>query len=123
LISARAFLISFWFLKIRFGNQTFLEIPSFNPVIFNFKGYNLYGGSFIYHLKENDKFYVVIGLVVGLDYQNPYLNPYKEFQRLKLHPHISKIFEGGKRVAYGARALNEGGFQVEKLSFFNSIKT
>jgi electron-transferring-flavoprotein dehydrogenase len=41
------------------------------------------------------------------------LNPYKEFQRLKLHPHISKLFEGGKRIAYGARALNEGGFQVK----------
>ena len=50
---------------------------------------------------------------VGLDYQNPYLSPYLEFQRFKLHPYIRKKFAGGKRLAYGARALNEGGLQVE----------
>ena len=49
---------------------------------------------------------------VGLDYQNPYLSPYLEFQRFKLHPYIRKKFAGGKRLAYGARALNEGGLQV-----------
>ncbi len=64
-------------------------------------------------MKDEDKYYAVIGLVVGLDYPNTYLNPYKEFQRLKLHPHISKLFDGGKRIAYGARALNEGGLQVK----------
>jgi electron-transferring-flavoprotein dehydrogenase len=49
---------------------------------------------------------------VALDYQNPYLNPYQEFQRFKTHPAIRPTFENGKRIAYGARALNEGGFQV-----------
>lgn len=69
-------------------------------------------------MKDEGKCYAVIGLVIGLDYPNTYLNPYKEFQRLKLHPHISKLFEGGKRIAYGARALNEGGFQVRKFKLF-----
>lgn len=79
---------------------------------------DVYGGSFIYHLKDDDKCYVSIGYVIGLDYTNPYLSPYQEFQRFKLHPHISKLLEGGKRVAYGARALNEGGFQsIPKLTF------
>lgn len=74
-----------------------------------------YGGSFLYHLKPN---YVLVGLVVGLDYANPYLNPYKEFQRLKHHPTISKHLEGGTCVSYGARVINEGGFQsIPKLSF------
>lgn len=78
----------------------------------------MYGGSFIYHFKEDDKCYASFGLVVGLDYENPYLNPYQEFQRLKLHPYLKKLFEGGKRVGYGARALNEGGFQsIPKLTF------
>ena len=54
---------------------------------------------------------VLIGLVVGLDYANPYLNPYKEFQRWKHHPAIAKHLEGGECVAYGARALNEGNVQ------------
>jgi electron-transferring-flavoprotein dehydrogenase len=78
----------------------------------------VYGGSFIYHLKDDGKFYIAIGFVIGLDYNNPYLSPYQEFQRFKLHPAVRKYFEGGKRVAYGARALNEGGIQV---SFFYII--
>lgn len=74
-----------------------------------------YGGSFIYHLENNQ---VSVGFVTGLDYQNPYLNPFKEFQRFKTHPHIRKLLEGGRRIAYGARALNEGGYQsIPKLTF------
>lgn len=81
-------------------------------------GAHLYGGSFLYHLKDEGKHYVVVGLVVSLDYANPYLSPFLEFQRFKLHPHIKRVLEGGKRVAYGARALNEGGFQsIPKLTF------
>lgn len=76
---------------------------------------NTYGGSFAYHLEGNQ---VSIGFVIGLDYQNPYLSPYEEFQRFKLHPKIKALLEGGKRVSYGARALNEGGYQsVPKLVF------
>ncbi|WP_374244097.1 electron transfer flavoprotein-ubiquinone oxidoreductase [Zoogloea sp.] len=76
---------------------------------------DVYGGSFLYHLENNQ---VAVGFVVGLDYSNPYLSPYEEFQRFKTHPEIRKVFEGGRRIAYGARALNEGGFQsVPKLSF------
>lgn len=67
-----------------------------------------YGGSFIYHLKDN---LLSIGYVVGLDYQNPYLDPYQEFQRFKHHPAIQPLLEGGRRISYGARALNEGGWQ------------
>ena len=74
-----------------------------------------YGGSFLYHLDKN---LVSFGFVIGLDYKNPHLSPYEEFQRFKLHPKIKHIFEGGRRVSYGARALNEGGFQsLPKLSF------
>ncbi len=74
-----------------------------------------YGGSFIYHLENNQ---VAIGLVVGLDYENPYLSPFDEMQRFKHHPAIASIFEGGRRISYGARALNEGGFQsIPQLSF------
>jgi electron-transferring-flavoprotein dehydrogenase len=65
-----------------------------------------YGGSFLYHLGENK---VAVGLVVGLSYKNPYLSPFEEFQRYKLHPKIRETFEGGKRIAYGARALTAGG--------------
>ena len=73
------------------------------------------GGSFMYHLEDN---LVSIGFVVHLNYQNPYLYPYMEFQRFKHHPLISKVLEGGRRVAYGARAITEGGFQsVPKLYF------
>ncbi len=74
-----------------------------------------YGGSFLYHLDSN---LVSFGFVIGLDYKNPHLSPYEEFQRFKLHPKIKHIFDGGRRISYGARALNEGGFQsLPKLSF------
>ncbi len=74
-----------------------------------------YGGSFIYHLEDNQ---VAVGYVVGLDYANPYLDPFKEFQRFKTHPKIRPLFEGGKRLTYGARAINEGGWQsIPKLTF------
>ncbi len=74
-----------------------------------------YGGSFIYHLENNQ---VVVGYVVGLDYQNPHLSPFDEFQRFKTHPAIRGVFEGGRRLSYGARALSEGGLQsVPKLTF------
>lgn len=74
-----------------------------------------YGGSFIYHLEDNQ---VAVGYVVGLDYANPHLDPFKEFQRFKTHPKIRPLFEGGKRLVYGARALNEGGWQsIPKLTF------
>ena len=73
------------------------------------------GGSFMYHLEDN---LVSIGFVVHLNYQNPYLYPYMEFQRFKHHPLIAQVLEGGRRVAYGARAITEGGFQsVPKLYF------
>ncbi|MFT5486529.1 MAG: electron-transferring-flavoprotein dehydrogenase [Paracoccaceae bacterium] len=74
-----------------------------------------YGGSFLYHLEDNQ---VAVGFVIGLDYTNPHLSPFDEFQRFKTHPKIRPTFEGGRRIAYGARALNEGGFQsVPKLTF------
>ena len=69
---------------------------------------NTYGGSFCYHAEKNQIF---IGYVIGLDYKNPHLSPYDEFQRFKTHPSISKVLKGGKRIAYGARALIEGGLQ------------
>jgi electron-transferring-flavoprotein dehydrogenase len=74
-----------------------------------------YGGSFVYHQENNQ---VAVGFVVGLGYSNPYLSPYEEFQRFKTHPEIRKVFEGGKRVAYGARAIAAGGLQsLPKLVF------
>lgn len=74
-----------------------------------------YGGSFLYHLDNN---LVSVGFVVGLDYENPHLSPFEEFQRYKTHPAIRPTFEGGRRIAYGARALSEGGFQsIPKLTF------
>ena len=74
-----------------------------------------YGGSFLYHLEDNQ---VSVGFVIGLDYTNPHLSPYDEFQRFKTHPAVRPTFEGGRRIAYGARALNEGGFQsIPKLAF------
>lgn len=73
------------------------------------------GGSFIYHFGDH---YVAVGFVVHLNYQNPYLSPYDEFQRFKHHPIVAEQLEGGERVAYGARAINEGGYQsVPKLAF------
>lgn len=76
-----------------------------------------YGGSFLYHLNEPTPL-IAIGFVVGLDYTNPYLSPFKEFQRFKHHPTVQPILEGANRIAYGARALVEGGFQsLPKLTF------
>jgi len=73
------------------------------------------GGSFLYHLDDN---LVSVGFVVHLNYENPHLSPYDEFQRFKTHPALRATFEGGKRLAYGARAINEGGLQsIPKLSF------
>ena len=73
------------------------------------------GGGFIYHQENNQ---IAIGFVVTLDYENPYLSPYEEMQRFKTHPSIKPMLEGGRRVAYGARAINEGGLQsVPKLAF------
>ncbi|MCJ8053389.1 electron transfer flavoprotein-ubiquinone oxidoreductase [Shinella curvata] len=73
------------------------------------------GGSFLYHLEDN---MVAVGFVVHLNYKNPYLFPFEEFQRFKTHPAIRGTFEGGKRLSYGARAITEGGYQsVPKLSF------
>jgi electron-transferring-flavoprotein dehydrogenase len=73
------------------------------------------GGSFLYHLDDN---LVSVGFVVHLNYENPHLSPFEEFQRFKTHPLVRGTFEGGKRLAYGARALTEGGYQsVPKLAF------
>ena len=73
------------------------------------------GGSFLYHLEDNQ---VAVGFVMHLNYKNPWLFPFEEFQRFKTHPSIRGVFEGGKRLAYGARAITEGGYQsVPKLSF------
>ncbi|MFZ5718268.1 MAG: electron transfer flavoprotein-ubiquinone oxidoreductase [Pseudomonadota bacterium] len=73
------------------------------------------GGSFLYHFGDN---YVAIGFVVHLNYKNPWLSPFDEFQRFKHHPEVAKHLEGGKRIAYGARAISEGGIQsIPKLHF------
>jgi electron-transferring-flavoprotein dehydrogenase len=74
-----------------------------------------YGGSWLYHWGDR---YVSYGFVIGLDYRNPWLNPFEEMQRLKTHPAVRAHFAGGRRIAYGARALSEGGFQsLPKLTF------
>ena len=74
-----------------------------------------WGGGFLYHQANGQ---VALGFVTALDYKNPYVSPFQEFQRWKHHPEIAAILEGGKRVAYGARAINEGGWQsVPKLAF------
>ena len=74
-----------------------------------------YGGSYLYHLENN---LVSVGFVVGLGYENPYLSPFEEFQRYKMHPKIRPFFEGGKRISYGARAIAAGGLQsLCKLTF------
>lgn len=78
-----------------------------------------YGGSWMYHMDKNQ---ISIGFVVGLDYSNPYLSPFEEMQRFKTHPAVRKYLEGGRRIAYGARALVEGGFQsLPKLSMPGGI--
>ncbi|MBV1799877.1 electron transfer flavoprotein-ubiquinone oxidoreductase [Siccirubricoccus sp. G192] len=104
------------------GMKELWEIPRENHkpgLVWHSTGWPLtqdtYGGSFLYMLGEN---LVSIGFVVGLDYSNPWLSPFDEFQRFKMHPAVRKMLEGGKRIAYGARALNEGGIQaVPKLVF------
>jgi electron-transferring-flavoprotein dehydrogenase len=74
-----------------------------------------WGGGFLYHQANNQ---VALGFVVALSYRNPYLSPFEEFQRWKQHPAIRQFLEGGKRVSYGARAINEGGYQsIPKLAF------
>lgn len=74
-----------------------------------------YGGSFLYHLNDSQ---IAVGFAVGLDYKNPYLNPFEEFQRFKTHPDIKDVFTDGERISYGARAISEGGFQsIPKLTF------
>lgn len=76
---------------------------------------NSWGGGFLYHQANNQ---VALGFVTALDYANPYVYPFEEFQRWKQHPEIRAILEGGRRVSYGARAINEGGWQsVPRLSF------
>lgn len=76
---------------------------------------DVYGGSFLYHMAPD---LVLVGLVVGLDYANPYINPYQEFQRFKHHPRIADHLKGGECIQYGARVINEGGFQsIPKLTF------
>jgi len=104
------------------GMKELWEIPKENHkpgLVWHSTGWPLpsdtYGGSFLYMLGEN---LVSIGFVVGLDYSNPWLSPFEEFQRFKTHPAVRGFLEGGKRVSYGARALNEGGFQsIPKLVF------
>mmetsp|Transcript_45756 Transcript_45756/g.33455 ORF Transcript_45756/g.33455 Transcript_45756/m.33455 type:complete len:321 (-) Transcript_45756:259-1221(-) len=76
---------------------------------------DVYAGSFMYHMHPNQ---IHVGLVIGLDYANPYINPYEEFQKLKTHKVMRKYLEGGECIAYGARCLNEGGFHaIPKLTF------
>ncbi|TDH64608.1 electron transfer flavoprotein-ubiquinone oxidoreductase [Dankookia rubra] len=104
------------------GMKELWEIPKANHkpgLVWHSTGWpvpsDTYGGSWLYMLGEN---LVSIGFVVGLDYPNPWLSPFDEFQRFKTHPEVAKMLEGGKRIAYGARALNEGGIQaVPKLVF------
>jgi electron-transferring-flavoprotein dehydrogenase len=80
-----------------------------------------YGGSFIYHMKPN---LLHIGMVVGLDYKNPWMSPYQEFQRFKQHPRVKALLEGGQCISYGARCLNEGGLQaIPKLTFPGGMLT
>jgi len=104
------------------GMKELWEIPKANHkpgLIWHSTGWPMqsdtYGGSWLYMLGEN---LVSIGFVIGLDYPNPWLAPFEEFQRFKTHPAVRAMLEGGKRIAYGARALNEGGFQaIPKLVF------
>ncbi len=104
------------------GVKELWEIPSANHrpgLIQHTAGWPLdrrtYGGSWLYHFGSN---LVSYGFVVGLDYENPWLSPFDEMQRLKLHPAVRRHLEGGKRIAYGARALSEGGLQsIPRLTF------
>ena len=80
---------------------------------------NEYGGGFIYHFGDG---LVAVGLVIGLDYANPYISPYQEFQKMKTHPFYANVLKGGKCISYAARALNEGGYQsIPKLHFPGGI--
>jgi len=80
---------------------------------------NTYGGSFLYHLDQKK---IAVGFVVGLDYRNPYLSPFDEFQRFKTHSVVRPLLEGGRRIGYGARALSEGGFQsIPELAFAGGV--
>src|SRR5690606_12992059 len=73
------------------------------------------GGAFLYHFENNQ---VALGLITDLNYSNPHLSPFDEFQRWKRHPQIRRYLDGGKRLAYGARAINKGGFQaIPALAF------
>lgn len=77
--------------------------------------FKTYGGAFLYHLPDNK---ISVGFIVGLDYSNPYLSPFEEFQRFKTHPKIRPIFESGRRIAYGSRTISEGGLQsLPKITF------
>ena len=103
------------------GIKELWDVPSTNHkegTVIHSQGWPLEsvaGGGFIYHQENNQ---IAIGFVTTLDYENPYLSPYEEMQRFKLHPAIKPMLEGGRRVAYGARAINEGGLQsLPKLSF------
>ena len=104
------------------GIKELWEIPKENHkpgLVWHSVGWPLptdtYGGSWLYMLGEN---LVSIGFVVGLDYPNPWLSPFEEFQRFKHHPAVAEMLKGGKRISYGARALNEGGYQsIPKLVF------
>lgn len=108
------------------GIKEIWEVPSENctpGLTFHTAGWPIdgktYGGSFIYHLDNNQ---IAVGMVVALDYRNPYLSPFEEFQRFKTHPDIRKTFEGGRRIAYGARALTEGGLQsLPELAFKGGV--
>jgi electron-transferring-flavoprotein dehydrogenase len=81
-------------------------------------GKNGDGGGFLYHFRDNGEAFVSVGYVVHLNYKNPYLAPYSEFQRYKHHPDVVRYLKGGKRVAYGARAITSGGIQsIPSLSF------
>lgn len=97
-----------------------VDAPGYQPgMVQHYIGWplanDLYGGGFSYHLQNNK---VAVGLVLGLDYKNPYLDPFAEMQRLKTHPKLKQLLQGGKRIEYGARALNEGGLQaIPKLTF------
>jgi electron-transferring-flavoprotein dehydrogenase len=104
------------------GIKELWEIPEENHhqgKVIHYIGWPLdhktYGGGFLYYLEKN---LLAIGFVVGLDYENPYLNPYEEFQRFKTHPAICPLLQNGKRIEYGAKTLVEGGFQsIPKLTF------
>lgn len=108
--------------KYGLGMKELWEVPAANHkpgTVQHFMGWPLYnnagGGGFLYHLENNQ---VYVGFVVHLNYENPHLFPYMEFQRFKHHPDVAAVLKGGKRVAYGARALAEGGWQsIPKLAF------